>query len=138
MRYPFWLDCGHRRAMLSDYLLSLGDCHGTTDFCGDVSAGQCNGISEVDRGFGFVVLSVWVVNWKNTRRDGNQRYPEDNDHPRQILHGKVTRSRQQTTPVGLLCQHQSCANEQGNQNRAISASDSRFSGSARLYGWGAT
>jgi hypothetical protein len=92
VRYPFSLDYVHCRAMLYDRLLSSRDCRGTIDLCGHF--GEChstraNRISEVDWGFGFVVLSVWVVNWKQTRRDANKRNPEDNDHPSQILHGKV-------------------------------------------------
>lgn len=96
--------------MLPNHLLALGGCHWTTDLCGDVSARHSNGISEVDRGFGFVVLGFRVVNWKNDRRDRNERYPEDNHHPTQILHGKDTPpSRQQNTPAGLPCQRKKSA-----------------------------
>src|SRR5215469_8502942 len=105
--------------MLSDRLLSSRDCRGTINLCGHF--GEChstraNRIGEVDRGFGFVVLSIWVVNWKQTRRDANKRNPEDNDHPTQILHGKVTRSREQNTPGGLPCQCKKNLHLRGNPN----------------------
>lgn len=47
-----------------------------------------DGSSKSNRGFGFVVRRLWVIDWKSNRRKDNHTNSQHRDRPMQALHRK--------------------------------------------------
>jgi hypothetical protein len=44
---------------------------------------------DVNGNVGLVVRSLWSVDSRRHRREGNERYPQEDNHPAQILYGET-------------------------------------------------